>query len=505
MTDRPRRAILVLGDQLDIEAKILRESDPARDVIVMTEAREEAVYVNQHKKRLVLFFAAMRHFAEALRAAGWTVRYLALDGPEPVETLVDGAARVEAAEVHVTEPGDWRVAEALRRRFNGLVVWEDTHFLSSPAEFAEWRAGRKRFILEDFYRMKRRQTGWLMEGDQPVGGVWNLDKENRRSFGKGGPGQTPGRPETVPDDMTRAVMAMVERFFPSAPGSTEGFAEAVTRGAALVHLRHFIEHRLPLYGDFQDAIATGQSTLYHARLSAYLNLKLLDPREVCAAAMEAYEEGHAPLNAVEGFVRQVLGWREFIRGVYFCEMPGYAGLNGLEAEADLPAFFWTGETEMACLADCLGQLVREAYAHHIQRLMVAGLFSMLWGARPYRFHEWHMEMYLDSVDWVSLPNTLGMSQHADGGIVGTKPYAASGAYISRMSDCCARCPYDPKLAVGPTACPFTTLYWDFLARHEGRFRRNRRMAMQMKNLDRRKDQDLLEVRRAAEAVRHRIC
>ncbi|MEM6356818.1 MAG: cryptochrome/photolyase family protein [Pseudomonadota bacterium] len=501
MTEGYRRAILVLGDQLDIEAKVLRESDPGRDVIVMTEAREEASYLRQHKKRLVLFFSAMRHFADALREKGWTVVYHALDGDAPAESLAEGAARVEAAEMHVTLPGDWRVLEALKRRFNGLTIWEDTHFLSSPEEFAEWREGRKRFILEDFYRRKRRQTGWLMNGDQPEGGEWNYDKENRASFGKGGPGETPGRPASAPDEITEAVMRLVEREFPDAPGSTEGFAEAVTRRQALAHLRQFVERRLPLFGDYQDAIATGYSTLYHARLSAYLNLKLLDPREVCSAAIEAYEDGGAPLNAVEGFVRQVLGWREFVRGVYWTEMPDYAGMNGLQAEADLPAFFWTGETEMSCLADMMGQLVREAYAHHIQRLMVGGLFALLWGAHPYRFHEWHMEMYLDAIDWVSLPNTLGMSQHGDGGIVGTKPYAASGAYVSRMSDCCKRCRFDPKASVGEKACPFTALYWDFLARHETRFRPNRRMVMQMKNLDRKKDADLPDIRRSAEAIR----
>ncbi|MEO0819848.1 MAG: cryptochrome/photolyase family protein [Pseudomonadota bacterium] len=499
-----RRAILVLGDQLDIDAAVLAAADPARDVVVMTEAREEAAYVPQHKKRLVLFFAAMRHFAEALREKGFTVRYHALDGSEPAGSLAEGAARVAAEEVHVTRPGDWRVETALKARFPGLVVHEDTHFLSSPAEFAGWREGRKRFILEDFYRRMRRKTGWLMEGDDPVGGVWNLDKENRKSFGKGGPGATPGRPNSAPDSITEAVMRMVERDFPAAPGSTAGFAEPVTRRAALAHLAHFIEHRLPRFGDYQDAVATGHSTLYHARLSAALNLKLLDPREVCQAAIAAYEAGAAPLNAVEGFVRQILGWREFVRGVYFAEMPGYAAMNGLGATADLPDLFWTGETEMACLADTMGQLVEEAYAHHIQRLMVAGLFAMLWGAHPYRFHDWHMGMYLDSVDWVSLPNTLGMSQHADGGIVGTKPYAASGAYISRMSDCCRRCRFDPKLAVGPRACPFTTLYWDFLDRHEGRFRANRRMAMQMRNLDRKSADDRADIRRAADALRRAL-
>jgi len=497
-----RRLVLVLGDQLDIGAALLQDLDPNRDAVVMTEAREEATYLGQHKKRLVAFFAAMRHFAEALRARGLRVHYHAIDGDAPAETLADGAARHRAETVHVTEPGDWRVLEALRERFPEMVVHEDRHFLCPIGEFASWREGRKRIVLEDFYRAMRKRTGWLMDGSVPVGGAWNFDKANRKSFGRKGPGLTPGRPESAPDETTRAVMAMVERQFPDAPGETAAFAEPVTRRAALAHLSDFIEHRLALFGDYQDAIAEGHSTLWHSRLSLCLNLKLISPREVCEAALEAHEAGHAPLNAVEGFLRQILGWREFVRGIYWTEMPEYAGLNALSAEADLPGWFWTGETEMACLADMLGQLRREAYAHHIQRLMVGGLFAMLWGAHPYRVHEWHMEMYLDAVDWVSLPNVLGMSQHGDGGIVGTKPYAASGAYIDRMSDHCAGCRYDPKAATGEAACPFTTLYWDFLARHQRRFSANRRMKMQLNNLARR--DDIAAIRDAAERLRGRI-
>ncbi len=498
-----RRLVLVLGDQLDLGASALEGLDPARDAVVMTEAREEATHVRAHKKRLVLFFAAMRHFAEALRARGLTVHYHALDGAAPAETIAEGAGRHAAEEVHVTQPGDWRVAEALTARFPGIVVHEDRHFLSSPADFQSFREGRKRFILEDFYRRMRTRTGWLMEGDAPVGGQWNFDKDNRKSFGKAGPGLTPGRPESRPDEITQAVMAMVERGFPEAPGSTQGFAEPVTRRAALAHLADFVEHRLPRFGDYQDAIAMGHPTLWHSRLSGALNLKLLDPREVCLAAIEAWERGRAPLNAVEGFVRQILGWREFVRGVYFTEMPGYAERNALGAEAELPAAFFTGETEMACLSDACSQVLEHAYSHHIQRLMVTGLFAMLWGAHPYRVHEWHMGMHLDAIDWVSLPNVLGMSQHGDGGQVGTKPYAASGAYISRMSDCCARCPYDPKAATGEKACPVTTLYWDFLDRHAERLRGNRRMAMQMKNLDR-KEAELPGIRQEADRLRARL-
>ncbi|MGF1554206.1 MAG: cryptochrome/photolyase family protein [Paracoccaceae bacterium] len=501
MSEAPRRAVLVLGDQLDREAAVLADADPARDVVVMTEAREEATYLRQHKRKLVLFFSAMRHHAEALRARGWTVLYHRIDDDAPCADLVEGASRAGAAEVHVTKPGDWRVEDALRRRFNNLHVHDDAHFLTTPERFARWREGRKRVVLEDFYRMLRRETGWLMDSDQPVGGAWNFDQDNRASFGTGGPGDVPRRLRSEPGETTRAVIRTVERLFPDAYGTLDGFAEPVTREDALAHLADFVEHRLASFGTYQDAIAAGHSTLWHSRLSLALNLKLLDPREVCLSAIQAYEDGAAPINAVEGFVRQILGWREFVRGVYWHEMPEYAGLNHLGAEADLPGFFWTGDTAMACMADVGAQIHREAYSHHIQRLMVAGLVAQLWGAHPYRFHEWHMEMHLDAIDWASLPNTLGMSQHADGGIVGTKPYIATGNYVDRMSDYCRGCRYSPKQATGEKACPFTTLYWDFLARHGHRFRGNRRMALQVKNLDRKSDEEVTAIRRQAAATR----
>lgn len=495
------RIVIILGDQLDADAAVLDSFDPARDAILMTEAGEEATYVPQHRKRLVLFFAAMRHFAEGQRRLGRRVLYRQIDHDGAPQTLAgslrQAIAAEQPAEIALTRPGDWRVLGALRAVAPDLRLVEDRHFLSTPADWAEMRAARRRFILEDYYRALRRRTGWLMEGDNPVGGAWNLDKENRKPFGPNGPGFTPGRPGPVDDAITAEVIRLVNTRFPDAPGTTEGFAEPVTRAQALVHLDHFIAHRLPLFGDHQDAIALGQPTLWHSRLSAALNLKLLKPREVCEAAIAAYESGHAPLNAVEGFVRQILGWREFTRGVYWTLMPGYAERNDLGAETPLPGFFWTGDTDMACLRDALGQLQREAYAHHIQRLMVLGLYLMLLGVRPAETNAWHIGMYIDAIDWVSLPNMLGMSQHADGGVMGTKPYCASGAYIDRMSNACGTCRYDPKQATGPKACPFTTLYWTFLDLHEARFRPNMRMKMQLANLGRKSDVERRAIRDAA--------
>lgn len=503
-----RRLVVVLGDQLDADSTALDGFDPDRDAILMTEAAEEATYLAQHKKRLVLFFAAMRHFADAQRAAGRRVIYRVLDGGEPAATLAESLRRAmkdeRPAEVVLVRPGDWRVLKALDEAAPAMRLLEDGHFLSTPTDWAEMREGRNRFILEDFYRAMRRRTGWLMDCAAPVGGLWNLDKENRRPFGKSGPGLIPDRPHSAPDAITTEVMRMVERRFPDAPGSTKGFAEPVTRRQALAHLDAFVNDRLARFGDHQDAIATGRATLNHSRISAAMNLKLISPREACERAIAAYESGETPLNAVEGFVRQILGWREFARGVYWTLMPGYAERNALDAHADVPAFYWTAETDMACLRDALGHVLREAYAHHIQRLMVLGLFLMMWGARPYRAHEWHMGMYLDAVDWVSLPNVLGMSQHADDGVMGTKPYCASGAYIDRMSDCCKSCRYDPRQATGDNACPFTTLYWDFLRRHGERFRMNMRMRMQLSNLARKTSQELAAISRAANSLRDQI-
>ncbi len=347
----------------------------------------------------------------------------------------------------------------------------------------------------------RRRYGILMTADEPTGGQWNFDRDNRESFGSDGPAQIKAPRSFRRDDVTRTVIYMVERRFPNSPGSLDAFDYPVTRDQARAALRDFVEHRLANFGTYQDAMVTGQPYLYHSRLSCVLNLHLLDPRDAISAAVDAYEAGAAPINAVEGFVRQILGWREFIRGVYWLKMPGYAELNALHADRPMPAFMWTGETEMNCIRQSVGQLIDHAYAHHIQRLMVLGLFAMLLGVRPYDVHRWHMSMYADAIDWVSLPNVLGMSQYGDGGIVGSKPYSASGNYINKMSDYCAGCRYNPKTATGDDACPFTTLYWDFLSRNRQRIRGNRRMGFQLKNLDRKDDDDRRAIRKRAEMLK----
>jgi deoxyribodipyrimidine photolyase-related protein len=304
--------------------------------------------------------------------------------------------------------------------------------------------------------------------------------------------------------MTRAVLDLVERQFPSNPGRLDAFDWPVTRDQALAALEDFVAHRLPCFGRWQDAMWRGEPWLYHSRLAAALNLKLISPREACAAAEQAWRQGRAPLEAVEGFVRQVLGWREYVRGIYWREMPGYVERNALDAHESLPSFYWSGETDLACLRETIGQTLALGYAHHIQRLMVTGLFALLWGVRPREVHEWYLAVYVDAVEWVELPNTLGMSQYADGGLLASKPYVATGKYLARMGNYCDGCRYRPERAHGADACPFTTLYWDFLARHRERFARHPRLALQVRNLDRLSDSERTAIAVRADELRRTL-
>lgn len=510
-----RRLYVVLGDQLDQGA--LEDLDPGLDAVWMAEVHSEATHVFCHKQRLLLFFSAMRHFREALRGAGITVHYREL-APErrEDEPLDHGAAlsrdlpRLAPHQLILTEPGDLRVRtiieEAARHAGAPLEIREDRHFYVSRRRFSDWSGGRKTLVLEHFYRMVRKKERILLEADgKPTGGAWNFDAENRETFGKGGPPAIPPLPAPAWDRLTQDVAELVEARYPNHPGRLKAFSLPVTPGEAKALADHFIEHRLPHFGPHQDAMWADDPVLWHSRLSAPLNLKLVDPRYLVERAVKAHRSGSAPIESVEGFVRQIVGWRELVRGIYFTHMPGYAEMNALGCDdRPVPRFFWDGETDMACVAGSMRALLDLGYVHHIHRLMVLGLFAMQLGVHPYRFHEWHMAMYLDAIDWVSLPNALGMSQYGDGGVLGTKPYAATGKYIKRMSNYCHRCRYDPNDAVGERACPFTTFYWDFLDRHEARLRGNRRMALQVKNLARKPATDLEAIRARARELRQRI-
>ena len=435
-----------------------------------------------HKKKIALIFSAMRHFAAALAQGGWTVDYIRLDDPENTQSftseVVRGARRHGVDSVRCVLAGEYRV-QAMQKRWareTGLDVTllEDDRFLCSTAEFDAWAQTRRELRMEWFYRDMRRKTGLLMMPDgAPEGGRWNFDKDNRRTPPRGLNFPAPER--FAPDAITREVLALVGREFAGHFGDLEPFGLPVTRAQALTALSHFVEAALPDFGAYQDAMVSGQDYVYHSALSCALNLGLLEPLELCRAAELAYRTGKAPLNSVEGFIRQILGWREFIRGLYWWDMPAFATRNALAAHRALPEFYWTGETGMRCMAESIGETKREGYAHHIQRLMVLGNFAMLAGIEPRQVSDWYLVVYFDAYEWVELPNVIGMSQYADGGMTGSKPYAAGGAYINRMSDYCGRCRYDVKQKTGPDACPFNALYWDFLARHEQRFRGNPRM------------------------------
>lgn len=499
-----RSLVLVLGDQLDPAAAAFDDFDAKRDVVWLAEVAAESEHVWTSKPRIAVFLSAMRHFRDGQRKLGRTVWYTALDDPANTQTLPSELARAVAElrpeRLVMTEAGEWRVQEMIARAAKAagvrLDVRPDRHFFCTRADFAAHAEGRKILRMEFFYREVRRKHRVLLdEKGEPEGGQWNFDHDNRGSFSKNGPKgeKLPAPVLTQPDPTTRAVLAIVAQRFANHPGELKEFAWPVTPEDARATLRDFIEHRLPRFGQFQDAMWTDEPWLFHSRISAAMNLKLLNPREVVAAAERAYRDGRVHLASAEGFIRQILGWREYVRGIYWHHMPRYAGLNALGATEKLPAFYWTGKCEMNCLRQTIRQTLEHGYAHHIQRLMVTGLYALLLGVEPQQVHSWYLAVYVDAVEWVELPNTLGMSQYGDGGIMASKPYAATGKYIDRMSNYCAGCRFDPAKSVGENACPFTTLYWDFLLRHEALLAKNQRMALQVKNLARLKPADRTDI------------
>ena len=504
-----RHLVVVLGDQLDPDSAAFDGFDADKDVVWMAEVADESTHVWTHKQRIVLFLSAMRHFAAELKDRGWRVDYRALDQKERGESLGDELRKAieegQPSKVILVEPGEWRVRNDLEKACDQsgveIEIRGDRHFLSSVDDFRNHAEGRKELRMEYFYRELRKKTGVLMDDGKPAGGAWNFDKENRKSFGKEGPQEVPSYRASPPDEITTAVIELVEDRFGDHPGSLDRFLWSVTRAQAKRSLKRFIDEILPRFGDHQDALWTDEPFLFHSLISSSLNLKLLNPREVIEAAEGAYRDGKAPIAAVEGFIRQILGWREYVRGVYWLHMPDYVDRNGLKADQDLPEFFWTGETPLPCLRQTIGQTLEFGYAHHIQRLMVTGLYSLLLGVRPKEVHEWYLAVYVDAVEWVELPNTLGMSQYADGGVMASKPYCASGKYIDRMSNYCKGCPCKPGDATGDRACPFTTLYWDFLLRNEEELSGNHRMGMQLRNLKRLDEERREAIRGRAEQIR----
>ncbi len=484
-----RNMLVILGDQLNLDSEVFKGLDAENDCIWMAEVADESTHVGSHKARILLFLSAMRNFCRTLRSRGYWIIYHKLGTHQHktlASALVHDLRKYRPQSVRVVQPGEYRVLDMLKKTTHNqqieLIIEKDTHFLIDLDTFEDWTLDVKQLRMENFYRRVRRKTGILMENDQPAGGQWNFDQQNRKSFTRQGPGILITPRLAKLNNTTNRVRDEIEATFPNHPGSTDNFTWPVTRTQAKEELQEFINNRLYSYGRYQDAMWTGHPFLFHSRLSTALNLKLLSPQEVVNAVLDAWEKKHAPIESVEGFIRQVIGWREYIHGIYWKYMPDYAEQNSLSASLPLPDFYWTAETDMVCMRETISQVLAYGYAHHIQRLMVTGLFALLMGVKPQSVHEWYLAMFVDAVEWVELPNTFGMSQYADGGLLASKPYVASGKYIQRMSNYCSQCRYNPANATGDDACPFTTLYWDFLIRHKNKFEKHPRAGLQWKNL-----------------------
>jgi deoxyribodipyrimidine photolyase-related protein len=488
---------LILGDQLSTGLSCLRELDKTTDLIVMAEVSAEARYVKHHQQKIALIFCAMRHFSRQLQDAGWQVHYHRFDPDSESQSLLDVVSHIFAQgaaqgvdELVMTECGEYRLHHDIVSNWQNalgipVTLIADDRFLCSKTRFADWARDRKQLRMEYFYREMRRDHDILMDGKHPIGGEWNFDSSNRRAY-RGEP-PLPGLPAFAYTNEDQAVFALVGEHFADHPGTLTHFNWPVTRAQARQALEDFVQHRLPWFGDFQDAMTQGESFMFHSLLSTSINCGLLSPREVLDAALDAYQEGKVPLNATEGFVRQILGWREYVRGLYWLMMPAYASRNGLGNTRDLPAYYWSGDTDMNCMREAFHNTFEHAYAHHIQRLMITGNFALLAGVTPTEICDWYLAVYADAYDWVELPNTLGMVMHADDGLLGSKPYAASGNYINKMSDYCKHCRYSVKTSTEHDSCPFNSLYWHFMNRHRDTFIRNPRMTMIYRSYDKMAD------------------
>ncbi|WP_423187349.1 cryptochrome/photolyase family protein [Alishewanella sp. d11] len=481
------KLIVILGDQLSPALASLRQATPD-DIILLAEVKTEASYVKHHKHKIIFLFSAMRHFAEVLRQQGFTVQYLEYGQDPAIQSISDAVQatvrQFPIQQIVVTECGEYRLQQELlqlqARCQLPVTIMEDDRFVCSLSMFAQWASDRQQLRMEYFYRLMRRHTGLLMGANQqPVGGQWNFDKENRKAC--------PPNIEQIPplqfahSEVTKAVITLVNNYFADHPGTAENFQYAVTGKEARKAFLHFVEQQLAKFGDYQDAMLLNQPFLFHSICSMYLNAGLLDVRWMCQKVEQAYKEGRVSLNAAEGFIRQVIGWREYVRGLYWLKMPEYVENNFLDAHRPLPSYFWHAKTKMRCMQQAISQTLEFSYAHHIQRLMVTGNFALLAGLSVQETTDWYLAIYCDAYEWVELPNTLGMALFADGGVLASKPYAASGAYINRMSNYCKNCHYQVKDTLGDKACPFNALYWDFLDRNNDKLGHNARLQLAYKN------------------------
>lgn len=504
-----KRLILILGDQLDINSASLRNFDPRTDEVIMIESQSESNYVWSHKAKIAIFLSAMRHFAQTLQSRNIPLTYIKESSLTIEEVLRQQLVEKRITHLVCIEPGEWRLKlaiENLARDLNlHLLMQDDDHFYCSNNEFREWAADKKELRLEYFYRyMRKKHQVLLVDESQPIGGQWNYDDQNRKPYAKNGP-RFINEPLTfLPDDITFEVLAFVERQYPEHPGSLARFAWPVTREQALAALDHFIHHRLASFGMYQDAMWKETPFGWHSVISTSLNLKLLNPREVIKRVLDAYQNNDVDIATAEGFVRQIIGWREFVRGIYYLDMPQMAKANFYQHQRSLPSWYWTGETKMNCMQDAIGQTLKYGYAHHIQRLMITGNFALLAEILPQQVSDWYLAIYVDAIEWVELPNVMGMALFANGGRFTSKPYIASGAYVKRMSNYCDKCQYKPEVRYGEQACPMTTLYWNFLMKHEAEFNQNPRTRLMVANLSKISSEDQSFIQSHAQNILNNI-
>jgi deoxyribodipyrimidine photolyase-related protein len=500
-----------MGDQLNIGHSWFKDP-PSQAEYLLMEVLEEATYAQHHIQKIIGFFVAMREFSQELMSRGFTVHYTTLDTPSNKQSFTQNieerisSGRYSAFEYQ--QPDEYRVVEAMESLCERLPVptrrFDTEHFLTTPEQFQAIFKDHKRYVMEIFYREVRRTTGFLMKGGKPIGDQWNFDAENRKKLPAG---ITPPPAIEFPRDVS-SIVAMLTEANVKSIGTVDPtrFTWAVSRHDALEALEYFCEHLLPEFGSYQDAMTTEHRTLFHSKLSFALNVKLISPREVIEAAIDAWEnsKGAISIEQIEGFVRQIAGWREFMRGVYWTHMPRYKTLNFFGADRPLPHYFWDADTKMNCVRHSVQQSLDESYAHHIQRLMVTGNFAVLAGINPDDVDAWYLGIYADAVEWVQLPNTRGMSQFADGGIVGTKPYTSSAQYINKMSNYCSKCFYNYKEKFGERGCPFNTLYWSFLSRNRDKLEKNPRIGMGYRLLDKMSPKDKAAIEKKSEEILSRI-
>ena len=498
--------IWILGTQLSLENAALKscEAEKEQTPIIMIESQNYAAQQRYHQQKLVLVWSAMRHFAATLQAEGWNITYeIATDFITPLQTWIETH---QVTELRVMDPNDRAFSNFIQQLDLGceISILSDNHFLWSKEDFQNWANNRKRILMEDFYREGRKRFNVLVEGKKPVGGNWNFDQDNRKP-----PKKNLAPPDPIsftPDAMTQAVIEEVKALSFQTYGEVDHFNWGVTREEAKQVLANFIERDLPNFGTYQDAMVTGEKTMWHSLLSPYLNLGLLHPWEVISAVENAYYEHNLPLNSVEGLIRQILGWREFLHGIYHWVAEDYGDGNWLDHHQPLPDFFWdSSQTEMNCLKQVLQQVEETGYAHHIQRLMILSNFALIVGISPQALKEWFHAVFIDAYDWVMETNVIGMGQFADGGVFASKPYASSANYVNKMSDYCENCTYNPRQRSRGSACPFNFFYWDFIARQRDRLQSLGRMNLVLANLRKIDPDELAQIQTLAEAWRKKYC